>query len=174
MPGPQQEQFLARVQQLTEGSPYAATATERGFDVHLEIAAAHWRTLLMKQSIEKTYTFRVTCDEADHTYAVTDIARDSQRGAFGGSVSKSWSSGSTQVTEFGRVYAWDDDRGPSEVVNYYFDAGEGHALIRRAATELGWTEVRGTTAKVARGFAIIGALIAVVVVVLVVVLVVLL
>lgn len=138
MSGAQQAQFLARVQQLAQGSPYVATPTERGFDIHVEIADAHWRTLLSEQSIEKTYTFQVVCDEAAHTYAVTDVARNVQRGTLSASISKEWSSGSTRLKEFGRVYAWDDSRGPSEVVNYYFDADEGHALIERAATELGW------------------------------------
>ncbi|MGW2774774.1 hypothetical protein ACWC4C_20035 [Streptomyces olivaceoviridis] len=52
------------------------------------------------------------------------------------------------------------EAGPGGTPEHSFSSAEGHRLIRGAARELGWQEVRPTSVKIAMGFGILGGVVA--------------
>ena len=65
--------FRDQVSRNAEGTPYVVTATDRGFDVGIDIVDAQWFELYRKVGLERTFVHHVAVDGS--TYTVTDDSR---------------------------------------------------------------------------------------------------
>ncbi|MFI7316407.1 hypothetical protein [Streptomyces venezuelae] len=138
------EALYARVQAATEGTAYRPRRTERGFDVTVDVPQAGRNTT-------QVHTYRVVLHPREKTFTMTDIVRTHERGPFGTS---------SRTVERGRARyrTWSRSLDGSERTS--FSSADGHRLIRGAAQELGWQELRPPTQKVALVFGAIGGLVA--------------
>jgi hypothetical protein len=138
------EEFRRRVEAAAEGTPYVVTATDRGFDVALDIVDARWFGILNKAGLSKVYTHHVAV-RGDGSYTVTDDVRTVE-----------WVSGVPRVTasaerihgrvkEFGvqTVWAVDENGRFGQVVDFRFSSEEGRDLITGVAAQLDLRQRRG-------------------------------
>ena len=169
------DQLVQRVRELADGTPYVVDETGPGFDVRVDVADARWHSLMGKEGLTKVFTHHVAVDEERRTLSVTDDSRTvSWRAGVGrgdGTLVPEVSGSAERV--LGRVYevggekifAWDEKGHYGQVVGFRLNSQEGHALIRTAAEQTGFTERAGGAQKVGLVFALIGGGIAVAVVV---------
>ena len=159
-----------RVRAAAEGTPYAVTGVDGGFEVTLDLADAQWWGLFNRAGLRRSVVHEVRLRD-DGSYTVTDVERrlDWVAGVPTASASASVKRGRVVVgSGFEKVWALGDDGRISKVVDYRFDATEGRELVETAAASLGLTQRRGTEEKVALVFAVVagvGALVTAVVLV---------
>ena len=141
-------EFLTQVQQAADGTPYAVTETERGFDVTLDIVDATWFGVLNKAGLAKVYTHHVAMT-GDDAYTVTDDSRTVEWVAGMPQVRGSVERVQGRVKEFGVQKVWAfDKRGRFGVqADYRFNSEEGRNLVKGVGQQLGLTEKRGAAEK---------------------------
>lgn len=169
--------LVARVRQLTEGSPYAVTETPAGFDMGLALADARFHDLFGRSRLHKTFVFHVACDDAAGTFSITDDEREVRwhdgvpylGGPFAGAgLSYSRQIGTIHTKEFHQEFTLGAG-GFEKVADYTLDSDQGRAVLRRAGQECGWQERRSAASSVGRVVAIAAGAFAVVVVLVVLV-----
>lgn len=151
------------VRARADGSPYTVTRTDDGMEVSLDLADSAWWALMYRESLHRTYTYRVSVDEQRGTFTMLDIERqvewqagvraEDRKPLLRGSASVQ--QGRILSRERQTVWAWDDEGRFDKVVDYSFSTGEGHELVRRAAAELGLTERMPVQAKIGLAFAVL-------------------
>ncbi len=141
-------EFLTQVQQAADGTPYAVTETERGFDVTLDIVDATWFGALNKAGLTKVYTHHVALVD-DAAYTVTDDSRTVEWVAGVPHMRGSAERIQGRVKEFGAQKVWAlDEQGRFGVqADYRFNSEEGRDLVKGVAQQLGLTEKRGAAEK---------------------------
>ncbi|MEU5895155.1 MULTISPECIES: hypothetical protein [Streptomyces] len=134
--------LYARVQAAAEDTSYRLRRTGRGFDMTVDVPG-------LGRNTTQVHTYRVELHPRDKTFTMTDIVRTHERGAFGTS---------TRTVKRGRVRyrTWSRSLDGSERTS--FSSADGRRLIRGAAQELGWRELRPPTGKAALVFGAIGGL----------------
>ncbi len=148
------DRFRDQVTRNAEGTPYVVTATDRGFDVGIDIVDARWFELYRKVGLERTFVHHVEVDGT--TYRVTDDSRTLE-----------WEAGTPRLGatlerfvgrryefSFQKTIAVTEKARLETVVDYTFSSQEGRKLVKRAAKELGLTEHMPASAKYALWFAI--------------------
>jgi hypothetical protein len=161
----------ARVRVAVEGTPYAVTPAEGGFDVTLDLADAQWWGLLDRAGLQRSIVHEVRLRGAE-AFTVTDVERrvDWVAGVPRLAASATLKRGRSLGVGGEKVWALDDDGRISAVVDYRFDAAEGRQLVETAARSLGLAQRRGTEERIGISFAIVGGAGAVVTAVVLVVL----
>lgn len=166
MPTTDRERLREAVQQAAEGTPYAVSPTADGFDVALDVADARWYGLLEKAGLKKTCVHHVHVTESG-SYSITDDSRELEWVAgtprLGARAVRQ--TGRVKEISFRKTWAFNEQGKPAKVVDYRFSSEEGRSMVTAAAKGLGLRQVRGTTEKVAIGFAVVGAVGAVITVV---------
>ncbi|WAL94025.1 hypothetical protein [Streptomyces sp. Je 1-369] len=139
------ETLYARVRAATADTSYRLQRTGRGFDMTVDVPQVGRNTT-------QVHTYRVELHPREKTFTMTDIIRTQERGAFGTS---------SHTVERGRAgyRTWGRSLDGSERTS--FSSADGHRLIRGAAQELGWEELRPASEKTALIAGAIGGLIAV-------------
>ncbi|OYN97168.1 hypothetical protein CGZ95_15540 [Enemella evansiae] len=148
---PTTQQFVARVRQLTAGTPYRVIETPDGCDVTLDVVNATWRTLFARRGLSKVFTHRIVLDEQAGAATVTDLSQQVEWTAVNpgegpvpvltGKVSQV--AGRIREWSSQQVYGWDADGQFVEEAGYTFSSEEGRALVDRALKEQGWTTRMG-------------------------------
>lgn len=141
--------FLDTVRERAQGTPYAVTPTERGFDVQLDLADVRWHGLLDEARLRSRCTYHVRLDPGAGTFSVLE-QRDAvawQVGAAGGRVPVARlragrSSGRSYQYRFHREVGRDAQGHLRREGELTLVPQEGRELITTAAGELGWREVR--------------------------------
>lgn len=136
--------MYACVQAAAAGTSYRLRRTERGFDLTVDVPQPSRR-------ISQVHTYRVQLRPQEKTFTLTDVVRTEERGL--GGVGRT-----TVETGRSRYRTWSRSLDGSE--RHSFSSAEGHRLIRGAARELGWRELRPAGVKVALGFGAFGGLVA--------------
>ncbi|MFD4631815.1 hypothetical protein ACFVYR_12160 [Streptomyces sp. NPDC058284] len=138
------EALYTRVVAAVEGTPYRLRRTQRGFDMYVDVPQVGRR-------VTQLHTYRVELRPHEKTFVMTDVVRTVERGPFG----------TASKTETGRARyrTWSRSLDGSE--RHSFSSADGHRLIRGAATELGWEEVKPTSQKAALVAGAVGGLVAV-------------
>ena len=150
------------VRSLADRSPYAVERTDDGFVVHVDVADAKWYALLRKQGLRTTVRHIVRVRPEQRTFTITDDLRslDWQAGVDGGRpvlrASGSRTYGRTIALGRRKVWAWDEKLRYGKVLDYTLDTEESRALIRTAATELGYRERMPLVMKFALAMAVLG------------------
>jgi hypothetical protein len=151
-------QLYRRVQQAAQGTPYAVTETDKGFDVTLDIVNADWYGLFNKAGLKKVYVHHVAFPEPG-VYTITDDSRtvDWVAGVprTGGSVERKI--GRFHEVGFQKVYAFDEHGEFGLQADYRFTSEEGRGLITRAADAEGLGQRRGNAEKAGITMAVITA-----------------
>lgn len=131
------------VRAATEGTPYTVVDQPYGFDLTIDVADASWLTATKGHRLERVFTHEVHVDPAKQRYGITDV--DNRVSYSGGLASltaeRSFTRG--RVMDYSRRIELGVDAKtgrPGKVVDYTFRAGEGRAIVRRAATAAGWRE----------------------------------
>lgn len=155
------EAFRHCLTRRTDGTPYAVTAREDGFDVGLNIVDARWFGLYKAQGLKRAFVHRVKVDGAhytitDRTYAV------------------SWSAGAPRLSlhaeafvgrkyqfSFQKTWALNGEGEPAKVVDYRFNSEEGRGLIKAAARDLGLKEHMPWSVKAPLIFGIVVAVVSI-------------
>lgn len=146
-----------RVRAAAEGTPYAVTSVEGGFDLTLDLADAQWWGLFNRAGLQRSLTHEVRLRDAE-TFSVTDVERRLDWVAGVPTASASIATKRGRIIGFGaeKVWAIGDDGRIVPVVDYRFDASEGRQLVEAAAQSLGLTQRRGTEERVGIAFAVVG------------------
>ncbi len=149
MSAPAAYEFLRRVQEAAQGTPYVVEETEAGFDVRLDIVNAEWFGLFNKAGLEKTYTHHVAVPETG-VYTITDDSRTVEWVAGVPRIAGSAERIQGRVIEFGaqRVWAFDEHGNFGVQADYRFNSEEGRDLINGVAEQLGLKSRRGGAEKV--------------------------
>ncbi len=150
------------VRALAAGSPYAVEPTEKGFDVHVDVADAQWYALFQKQGLRSTVVHHVAVDEEKRSFTVTDDSRtvswqaglDGSRPVLRGSAQRMV--GRTIELGARKEWAWDEKLHYGKVLDYTLDTEESRSLIRTAAGGLGYRERLPGVVKGAIVMAVIG------------------
>lgn len=125
----QSDQLLHRVRRAAEGTPYVVRATDRGFDVVLELGGGRRRSCTHHVSFPGPGLYSVSDDvrEVDwHAGAARVSARGSRK------------AGRARELSVEKVYVFDRRAMRfRKVSDQSYDTGRGRALIDAAATELG-------------------------------------
>ncbi|MEU6992215.1 hypothetical protein ABZ953_16340 [Streptomyces sp. NPDC046465] len=138
------EALYTRVAAAAEGTSYRLRRTEQGFDLSVDVPRAGRVTQL--------HTYRVALHPHEKTFTMTDVVRTVKRGP----------SGTPSVTvETGRARYRTWSRSPDGSERHSFSSADGHRLIRGAAEELGWREIKPGSQKVALVAGALGGLVAV-------------
>ncbi|MEU6819682.1 hypothetical protein ABZ921_03565 [Streptomyces atriruber] len=135
--------LYARVEAATEGTAYRLRRTGRGFDMTVDVPG-------QSRGVTKVHTYRVQLHPRDKTFTMTDIVRTHDRGAFGTS---------SRTVERGRARYRTWSRSP-DGERTSFASADGHRLIREAAEQLDWRELRPASEKIGLVFGAIGGAIA--------------
>ena len=139
-------ELMERVRAAAEGTPYTVVEQPYGFDLTVDVADARWLTLTAGHGLKRVFTHEVHVRKPGR-YGITDV--DNEVSYAGGAGSGGVRLTAAKKVSRGRVLRYQrrvefgvDARTGTvgKVVDYTFRAGEGRALIRRAATELGWKE----------------------------------
>ncbi|MEV0258299.1 hypothetical protein AB0H82_29050 [Streptomyces sp. NPDC050732] len=141
------EALYARVAAATAaatGTSYRLRRTEPGFDLIADVPQ-------ISRRVTQVHTYRVELRPREKTFTITDIVRTHERGPFG--VPRS-------TVEIGRsrYRTWSRSLDGSERTS--FSSADGHRLIRGAAGELGWTELRPAAQRTALVLGAVGGLLA--------------
>ncbi|GAA1477681.1 hypothetical protein GCM10009623_21270 [Nocardioides aestuarii] len=155
-PPPAAEDFRRRVEQATDGTPYAVTPTERGFDVAIDIVDAQWFGLFNKAGLSKHYLHHVAV-AGDGSYTITDDARSVEWVAGVPQATGSAERQLGRVKELGvqKVWAIGEDGRFGQVVDFRFNSEEGRDLVTGVADQLGLKQRRGAAEKIGIGFAVV-------------------
>jgi hypothetical protein len=153
----EREDVVRDIRASVEGTPYVVTATDRGFDLTLDIVDAKWFGLYFKEGLHRVYTHHVEVP-GDGTYTVTDDSRTVEWQAGVPTISGSVHRARGRVLEVSseKVWALGEDLRPGAVVDYRFSSEEGRHLIRAVADSLGLKERRGRDEKIGLYVAILG------------------
>jgi hypothetical protein len=149
------EEFLEAVRTAAEGTPYAVTPTDAGFDVGLDLVDAQWYGLFNKQGLTRTFVHHVAVSE-DGTYSITDDSRSLEWVAGVPRMSLGASRTVGRVKEFGfeKVWALDEHGRPGKVVDYRFGSEEGRSLVTAVGDRLGLRQKRGRAEAVGLWFGV--------------------
>ncbi|MCY7396274.1 MAG: hypothetical protein LH468_09025 [Nocardioides sp.] len=152
------QEFADRVRVAAEGTPYAVTDVEGGFDLRLELVDAQWWGVLNRAGLRRTFTHEVRIDETDRSFSVTDVSRDLE-----------WVAGTPRISARGgfqrgrilsrrreTIWAFDDSGRPAKVVDYRFDSEEGRDLAVTVGRRLELTQHRGTAERMGLVMGVIG------------------
>ncbi|MEV0321187.1 hypothetical protein ACIBKX_18435 [Streptomyces sp. NPDC050658] len=140
------DELFDRVRSAVEGADtaYRLRRTGRGFDLAADVPTTGRHTT-------QVHTYRVELSPQDGTFVMTDIVVTEQHGP-------GPARGRTVTTGRSRYRTWSRSLDGTERHN--FASADGHRLIRDAAKEFGWQELRPAGQKIARVFGIIGGLVA--------------
>ncbi|MBL1080557.1 hypothetical protein JK359_00965 [Streptomyces actinomycinicus] len=139
--GPVQE-LQARIEAVTAGTAYRMRRTGQGFDLTVNVSGPR----------PQVHTYRVALRPHEKTFTMTDVVHAYDVGPGGRRVGKRVSTGrSVYVTT---------SRSTDGTQRYRFSSADGHRLIRAAAEDLGWRELRPTAVKIAVAAGIFGGVIA--------------
>lgn len=137
-----------------DGTPYAVTPTEKGFDVALDIVDARWHGVFRQYALRETYIHHVTVDEAHRTFTIMDDAAQLRRTdlghgrySFAVAARATRQRGTVKTWRFRRSFGVTDD--PSkplsigsigETAHFSFSSEESRALITGPAAQLGYAK----------------------------------
>jgi hypothetical protein len=147
-------EFSARIEAAAAGTPYRARRTGWGVELTVDVDTPQWRELLTRHRVRQVHTYRVTLRPQEKAFTITDVVRtvEYEAGLGGVRLGRTVSVGrSVYVTK-----TWSLDG----TLEYSFSSAEGHRLIRTAARELGWRELRPTSVKIALAAGILGGTVA--------------
>jgi hypothetical protein len=155
--------FYDGVREAAEGTPYAVTKTDDGFDVTLDIVDSQWFGVFNKAGLRKVYTHRVKL-LGERAYSITDESRSLEWVAGTPRLAASLEVQKGRIIEFGaeKVWAFDEHGRFGVVADYRFGSEEGRQLIEGIASTLGLEQRRGVAEKLgiaAAGIAIGGIVI---------------
>ncbi|MGW2488684.1 hypothetical protein ACWCV9_15945 [Streptomyces sp. NPDC001606] len=139
------EEFHARIASAVAGTPYRLHRTGTGFELTADVPGPD----------RQTHTYRVELRPQELAFTMTDVVRTSAResGLFGAGRERSVSVGRSVYIAKSRAL---DGSGRWET----FRSADGHRLIRGAAGELGWHELRPASAKAAKIAGLLGGAVA--------------
>jgi hypothetical protein len=160
-------ELFRRVQQAAEGTPYAVTETEQGFDVTLDVVDAEWYGIFNKAGLEKVYVHHVKFPRSG-VYTITDDAKSLEWVAGVPQVKASAERQYGRVIELGaqKVWAFDEHGNFGVQAEYRFNSEEGRDLITGIAEQLGLKQRRGGAEKIGIYFAVVALVGAVITIVL--------
>ncbi|WP_114423441.1 hypothetical protein [Nocardioides houyundeii] len=148
MSTPVTDEFVRRVRDTTEGTPYVVTRTSSGFDLSLDVADAQWFGLFNRAGLRKVFVHhvKVTSDTFSITDDSTEIRWEAGHPKIAGSASRSMG----RSIEFGheKIWAIRDDGTVGRVVDYKFDSEEGRDLITLIGKDLGLAAKAGGAEKI--------------------------
>lgn len=149
-------QFLQRLLELTEGTPYVVRETEKGFDVTLDIVDAQWFGLFNKAGLQRVFIHHVAFPGPGR-YSITDESRRLEWVA-GVPTAASGEVSYGRIIQFGaeKVWAFDEHGTFGVQADYRFHSEEGRDLVTGVAQELGLESRRGAAERFALVMAIIG------------------
>ena len=98
-------EFDEKVRAAAEGTPYAVTETDDGFDVALDIVDAQWYGLLNKAGLHRTWTHHVKLDD-DGAYSITDQSQTVEWVAGAPRIAGSIEVTKGRAIEFGKEKIW--------------------------------------------------------------------
>ncbi|MET8684920.1 hypothetical protein ABZV77_11950 [Streptomyces sp. NPDC004732] len=136
--------LYARIVAATADTAYRPRRTERGFDLTVDVPQSTRR-------VTQVHTYRVALVPGDMTFTMTDVVRTREQGLAG-------APGTTTETGRARYRTW--GHSPVSGERFAFSSADGHRLIRGAAEELGWRELRPASQQTALVFGAIGGAIA--------------
>ena len=148
-PPPEATELFRRVQAAAEGTPYAVTPTEKGFDVTLDIVDAQWFGLFNKAGLSKVYIHHVAVPDTG-VYTVTDDSRTVEWVAGVPELKGSSERQYGRVIELGaqKVWAFDEHGRFGVQADYRFSSEEGRDLVTGVAEQLGLRLRRGAAEKI--------------------------
>ncbi len=148
------QRLYAAVSSRAEGTPYVVMPTDRGFDVHLDIANAHWFGLFGDGGLEKSVIQHVAVS-GEHV-TITDDTREVRWNGAVPVLSASWERTLGRSYQFSFEKAWvlDESGRPEKVLDYTFSSKEGRSLVQAAIAEVGLKERMPWVAKSALIFGI--------------------
>ncbi|MET9010540.1 hypothetical protein ABZX74_06320 [Streptomyces olivaceoviridis] len=148
------QELRDRVEAAAAGTPYRLQGTAQGFDLTVDVRTPQWRELLTRHRIGQVHTYRVALRPQQKRFTLTDVVRTVEYEAGPGGVRLG------RTVSVGRSVYVTRTWSPGGTPEHSFNSTEGHRLIRGAARELGWQEVRPTSVKIAMGFGILGGVVA--------------
>ncbi len=166
------DDLLHAIQKATEGTPYTATPTEDGFDVHLLIADAQWYGLFNKAGLNREYACRegVRLPGQDRRGPLRHHPEPAERRMGGRRPlrrgQRPVDQGSYLALSTRKIWALDENFHFTKVVDYSFRPNEGLQLIRTVGKGLGLRERTPVDMKIGIAvalFALVGAVAALVV-----------
>ncbi|MFF9085575.1 hypothetical protein ACF1BE_03945 [Streptomyces sp. NPDC014991] len=148
------QEFYQRIVAATADTRYRLRRTEPGFDLIVDVDTPQSREALTVRRVSQVHTYRVVLHPRDRRFLMTDIVRtvEYEAGLGGVRTSKTVSSGRNVYVTWSRSL--------DGTQRHYFSSAAGHRLIRGVARELGWREIRPTSAKAALAAGLFGGLIA--------------
>ncbi len=164
-------EFYEKVHAAAEGTPYAVTETDDGFDVAIDIVDAQWYGLLNKAGLHRTWTHHVKLHD-DGAYSITDQSKTVEWVAGAPRIAGSIEVTKGRAIEFGKekIWAFDEHGRFGTVADYRFDSREGRDLIEGIGEHLGLEQKRGAAERIGLIFGLIGAVGALITVIVLVVL----
>ncbi|UUU22229.1 hypothetical protein [Streptomyces sp. DSM 40750] len=144
------DELCTRVETAVAGTPYLVRRTERGFDVTVDVTVPQWQELLIRSRISQVHTYRVVLRPEQKVFTMTDVVRTVEVAAGLGGVRLG------KTVSVGRSVSFTSRRSPDGSSQYTFSSAEGHRMIRGAAGELGWSEARPASVKIAAAIGILG------------------
>ncbi len=136
-------QFRDRVEAATAGTRYRVRRTVPGFDVTVDVEDPQFRETLTRHRVSRVHTFRVALRPHERRYTLTDVVRTVEYGAGPDGVRLG------RTVTVGRSMYAEKRWSLNGTLEYSFSSADGHRLIRSAARELGWREIRPASVKVA-------------------------
>ena len=137
-----QQEFVDRARAAAEGTPYAVAERPYGFDLTIDLADARWLTITRAHGLKRVFTHEVHLED-NGRYGITDVDNTVSYSGGVASLSAERTFKRGRVMNYSRRVEFGLDARTGrvgKVVDYSFRAGEGRELVRRVATELGWTE----------------------------------
>ncbi|MEU7581000.1 hypothetical protein AB0B50_25740 [Streptomyces sp. NPDC041068] len=138
------DRIRSAVAEADTGTEYRLRRTGRGFDLTADVPTTSRHTT-------QVHTYRVELSSRDRMFVMTDVVVTEQHGP-------GPARGRTVTTGRSRYRTWSRSLDGTE--RHSFASADGHRLIRGAAGELGWQEIRPAGQKVARVFGVVGGLVA--------------
>jgi hypothetical protein len=140
-------EFYRRVQDATEGTPYAVTETDVGFDVGLDLVDRQWAGLLSKSGLQQTYIHHVAMPEPT-VYTITDECRTVRWVSGIPTLKRTQRSlGRVKMRRAQSVWGTDEHGNFGMQSDYQFDSEEGRELLVGIADQLGLKQRMGGAEK---------------------------
>lgn len=144
------------VEEAVEDKPYVVESTDSGFDVSSDLGDHRWTEKFQTGGVVAEMTWHVRVDDKGH-YSITDDSRYVEWQAGPGGVGGRWGRWVGHISP-GRSASWEFADGRLRKVRDEVHSFEGRDLITAAAQELGLSERKPLTVKVA---IVVGALVAI-------------
>jgi hypothetical protein len=157
------QELVQNLQTAAQDTPYVITASEKGFQMTINIVDAKWYTLLYKNGLKKTFTIDATLNEVKQTATTTDTlyALDWQAGADAGSFvpriggKLNVQKGEVWSYQAGKQYGISEKGQVGETASWKFSSIEAKEWLDSQLKANGWHRSLGGTAKGALVFAIV-------------------